>query len=141
MSDKRINGYFLRVSEKDGHFKGYIAEFEDTLKYLQDYVGGYIDVVSLNNDIDLVINDEGKIKGLPINRTIRNNVGEIVDFICGNILCLRHDDEGNFDSILESDIPEIEKRLMPLLSVSADEDRIVFVTTIADILPEYKEAE
>ena len=141
MSNKRINGYFLRVSEEGEHFKGYIAEFEDTLKYLQGYVGGCIDVVMLNDDIDLVINDCGKIDNLPANRVYLDAEGIAVDFICGNILCLRHDDEGDFDSILESDIPEIEKSLKPLLHVSAIGDKTIFIMTNTDNLPEYEETD
>ena len=68
LSDKVIKGYFLRVSDEGVQFKGYMAEFVDTLEYLQGYVGGYIDVVRLNDEIDLVINDEGKIHDLPTNR-------------------------------------------------------------------------
>lgn len=136
MSDKVIKGYFLRVSDEGVQFKGYVAEFTDTLEYLQGYVGGYIDVVRLNDEIDLVINDEGKIHDLPINRACVGDGGTITDFICGNILCVRHCDD-EFDSILESDIAVIEKSLVPLLSVSRIEGRNVFVMTGADILPEY----
>lgn len=136
MSDKVIKGYFLRVSDEGIQFKGYMAEFADTLEYLQGYVGGYIDVLSLNDEIDLVINDEGKINNLPTNRACVCEGGTITDFICGNILCVRHCDD-EFDSILESDIAVIEKSLVPLLSVSRIEGRNVFVMTGADALPEY----
>lgn len=68
LSDKVIKGYFLRVSDEGVQFKGYMAEFVDILENLQGYVGGYIDVVRLNDEIDLVINDEGKIHDLPTNR-------------------------------------------------------------------------
>lgn len=136
MNDKVIKGYFLRVSDEGVQFKGYVTEFEDTLEYLQGYVGGYIDVVRLNDEIDLVINDEGKIHNLPINRACIDDNGEVYDFICGNILCVRHHDD-EFDSILESDIAVIEKSLVPLLSVSRIEGRNVFVMTGADALPEY----
>lgn len=137
MSDKVIKGYFLRVSDEGVQFKGYMTEFVDTLEYLQGYVGGYIDVLNLNDEIDLVINDEGKINNLPTNRACIDDNGEVYDFICGNILCVRHCDD-EFDSILESDIAVIEKSLVPLLSVSRIEGRNVFVMTGADILPEYE---
>lgn len=65
--------------------------------------GGYIDMVRLNNDIDLVINDEGKIHNLHTNGTCINDNGRVADYICGNILCVRHHDD-EFDFILESDI-------------------------------------
>lgn len=109
MSERVIKGYFLRVSDEGMQFKGYMAEFVDTLEYLQEYVDGYIDVLSLNDEIDLVINDEGKI----------------------------HNSDGNFDSILESDIPLIEKKLIPLMSVDTVEDRIIYTMINVRVLPEY----
>ena len=139
MSERVIKGYFLRVSDEGMQFKGYIAEFVDTLEYLQEYVDGYIDVLSLNDEIDLVINDEGKIHNLPTNRACIGDNGGVYDFICGNIICLRHDSDGNFDSILESDIPLIEKKLIPLMSVDTVEDRIIYTMINARVLPEYEE--
>ena len=35
MSERLIKGYFLRVSDEGIQFKGYMAEFVDTLEYLQ----------------------------------------------------------------------------------------------------------
>ena len=137
MSDKVIKGYFLRVSDEGVQFKGYVTEFTDTLEYLQGYVGGYIDVLSLNDEIDLVINDEGKIHNLPTNRACIGDNGEIYDFICGNILSVRHRDDES-DSILESDIAVIEKKLIPLMSVDMFEDRTIYTMTNADFLPEYE---
>ena len=114
-----------------------MAEFVDTLEYLQEYVGGYIDVVRLNDEIDLVINDEGKIHDLPTNRACIGDNGGVYDFICGNILCVRHRDD-EFDSILESEIAGIEKKLIPLISVDMFEDRTIYTMTNADFLPEYE---
>ncbi len=138
MGDRIIKGYFLRVSDEGMQFKGYMADFEDELKYLQEYVGGYIDVVSLNDEIDLVINDEGKMHNLPTNRACIGDNGGVSDFICGNILCLRHDSDGNFESILESDIAVVEKKLIPLMSVDTAGDNIIYTMINADILPEYE---
>ena len=38
-----------------------------TLKELQTVVGGYIECLSLNNDMTMVVNEEGKLEGLPCN--------------------------------------------------------------------------
>ena len=81
MSERVIKGYFLRVSDEGMQFKGYMAEFVDTLEYLQEYVDGYIDVLSLNDEIDLVINDEGKIHNLPTNRACIGDNGGVYDYI------------------------------------------------------------
>lgn len=83
------------------------------------------------------VNDEGKIHDLPANRACIGDNGEVYDFICGNILCVRHRDD-EFDSILESDIAVIEKKLIPLLSVDMLEDRTIYTMTNAGFLSEYK---
>lgn len=40
-----------------------------SLKELQDYVGGYIEVVRLKNDRLMIVDEEGKCKNKPINLT------------------------------------------------------------------------
>ncbi len=40
-----------------------------TLKHLQEAVGGFVDVVALAPGMDMWVNDEGLVIGLPINET------------------------------------------------------------------------
>ncbi len=61
------------------------AVIENNLKSMQNMVGGYIEVVypfDNPNDI-LVCNEEGKIMGLPANRPLRNDAGQIYDIVHG----------------------------------------------------------
>ena len=44
-----------------------IADKKPTLKEMQDFVGGYIQVVNGADGSQIIINEEGKIHGLPIN--------------------------------------------------------------------------
>ena len=44
-----------------------ITDKEPTLKEMQKFVGGYIQVVQAENGDDIVFNEEGRIFGLPIN--------------------------------------------------------------------------
>lgn len=46
------------------------AEVENTLEGLQKAVGGYIETVYLEDYIVLVCNEEGKLLGLPGNRSL-----------------------------------------------------------------------
>ncbi len=45
-----------------------IREIEPGLKSLQTLVGGYIECLHFENDICLIVNEEGKIHNLPSNR-------------------------------------------------------------------------
>lgn len=57
--------------------------FED----LQQLVGGDIEVVyPFEDNVGLIVNEEGKINGLPLNRALRDEKGEIYDVIAGSFL-------------------------------------------------------
>ena len=40
---------------------------EPTLKAAQAFVGGYVEMITFPNDDILIFNEEGKLKGLPLN--------------------------------------------------------------------------
>lgn len=58
----------------------YVQEVENTLEKKQKIVGGLIEFVELEDDIDLICNEKGKIYNLPMNRIIKN------DIICGTFI-------------------------------------------------------
>lgn len=77
-------------------------EIKSGLEELQKIVGGYIEIPFLskkffNNDIDIIINEEGKlIDGMKAEIAIVNEQhGNILDIIYGNCIFASHDDEGN----------------------------------------------
>jgi hypothetical protein len=59
-----------------------------TLRELQAFVGGYIEVVFLNDNQIMVVNEEGKLCKLPINIRATKIITdqEIEDVIVGNAL-------------------------------------------------------
>jgi len=60
---------------------------ETGLKPLQEAVGGYIEAVyPFNEPVAIIVNEEGKLNGLPLNRALRHKNGEIYDIIAGNML-------------------------------------------------------
>ena len=73
-------------------------ELEDSLASMQRAVGGLIQAVYEpgGRDAALICNEEGKLLGLPLNRALRNENGEIYDAIAaGNAqlaqqLCAKH---------------------------------------------------
>lgn len=63
----------------------YEKDIGDGLKAMQDAVGGYIQAVYPYEDpVALVCNEEGKIEGLPLNRALKTEEGEIYDIISGD---------------------------------------------------------
>lgn len=60
---------------------------EPGLKSLQDAVGGWIQAVyPFDDPVALIVNEDGKLDGLPLNRALRHQDGEIYDILAGNIL-------------------------------------------------------
>lgn len=120
MKQSKIQAYLLRVDKLSGVvYKGYLSEVENSLKAEQRYVNydephGLITVLSITDEIDVIANDEGKLKNYPINRFVVDDMGGVYDMLVGNLMCVRHNSEGEFTSIREEDIPVIEKHLIPL---------------------------
>ena len=92
MKQEKIQAYLLRVNRLSGVvYKGYLAEVDNTLEAEQRYVNfneanGLIAVVSINNEIDVICNDEGKLMGLPLNRALFDDDGHVYDIVSGNFL-------------------------------------------------------
>ena len=65
----------------------YEADIEPGLRSLQAAVGGNIQAVYPYEDpVALICNEDGKFMGLPLNRALRDDTGEIYDIIAGNFL-------------------------------------------------------
>jgi len=62
-------------------------EIEDGLGALQRAVGGCIEAVYPYEDpVALIVNEEGKLNGLPLNRALRDEDNDIYDIVAGNFL-------------------------------------------------------
>ena len=60
----------------------YVKEIDSNLKSLQHEVGGYIEAIYPYEDpVALVCNEEGKLEGLPLNRALRDEDGDIYRFL------------------------------------------------------------
>ena len=63
----------------------YQAAIGADLKSLQQVVGGYIESIAPYDDpVAIVCNEEGKLRGLPANRALRDEDGDIYDIVAGN---------------------------------------------------------
>ena len=73
------NGTEKEISPKNG------KDFQ--LEELQKIVEGYIEVLPIHDGEIMIMNEEGKINGLPINKKATEIVSDIVcDVIVGNVL-------------------------------------------------------
>ena len=79
------------------------------LESLQAAVGGNIEVVyPFEDDVGLIMNEEGKIEGLPLNRALRDDQGELYDIIAGDFLVVGLT-EDDFGSLTPEQMDKFEK--------------------------------
>lgn len=64
----------IKVIVVEPNKEPYIKEVEHTLKNLQQLVGGLIEYINLEDDIDIICNEEGKLRNLEFNRIVENNI-------------------------------------------------------------------
>lgn len=83
--------------------KPYAKEIDSSLKSLQHEVGGYIEgLYPFEEPVAIVCNEEAKLEGLPLNRALRDDEGEIYDIVAGTFLVtgLTDDDFGSLSDDL-----------------------------------------
>ena len=84
-------------------------EIGTDLSDLQEAVGGYIEVVyPFDDEVGLIMNEEGKLDGLPLNRALRDDEGKIYDVVAGSFLIAGLSEDG-FDSLTHEQIEKYEK--------------------------------
>lgn len=90
---RKIRAIIKRPDERYGH----MTNISPKLENLQKTVGGYIEVVTLNEDkgLLLICNEDGKNEGLPRNFKIPG------DIIVGNVIILGRDGEEFTDIPIE----------------------------------------
>ena len=63
------------------------VEIDNDLKALQQAVGGSIDAVyPFADPVAIICHDDGKLMGLPLNRALRDEDGQMYDAVAGTFL-------------------------------------------------------
>lgn len=77
----------------------YTKQIPDTLQSLQNEVGGYIQAVyPFRDPVCVICNEEAKLEGLPLNRSLQDEHGQIYDIVAGTFLVAGLGEE-NFTSL------------------------------------------
>lgn len=106
----------IQFSRKDNFTKMEVVTMKNELDAFNEFVGGYIEVTSAVPDgkkpgekLHLVSNEEGKV--ISLEPTIGFAKGqELVDYIAGNAVLLRSNEESDFDSLTDADIDYLMSR-------------------------------
>ena len=101
----------MRVLVVEPERRPKVREIDDSLKAMQEIVGGYIQPIYLDDSVALVCNDEGKVMNLPLNRGLRDKNGQIYDIVSGTFfLCGAPADSDHFTSLTPEQIEQYRKR-------------------------------
>ena len=93
--------------------KPYIKEIDGSLISMQKIVGGLIQAIYPyeDKDVALVCNEEAKLIGLPLNRALYDDKGQIYDIIAGTFfLCQAPADSENFESLTNEQIKRYKEK-------------------------------
>lgn len=130
MKEQKIKAYLIRVDENTGEcFRGSLQDIPNELSFLQHFVNfnrehGLIQVINIEG-INVICEDEGKLKQFPISRVWVEDT-EIVDVFVGNLICVRANEvTGEFTSIREEDISVIQKYLKPVVPLKNGKAMII----------------
>ena len=86
------------------------VEIGTELEDLQNAVGGFIEVIyPFDDPVGLVMNEEGKIEGLPLNRALRDDEGQIYDVVAGSFLVVGLT-EDSFGSLTPDQMQKFEQQ-------------------------------
>jgi hypothetical protein len=80
------------------------------LASMQRIVGGSIECVPISPDVDLWINEEGRMNGSYFNRLVPDDEGTEWD-IFGDFFLARHDEDGETIGLTPADIAEWKERI------------------------------
>ena len=87
-----------------------VRDIDDSLKSMQEIVGGLIQPIYMDDSVVLVANGEGKLLNLPANRGLRDKDGQICDIVVGTFfLCGAPADRDHFTGLTPEQIEEYQR--------------------------------
>ena len=108
--------------------KPVVQEIDAGLEAMQKIVGGSIEAVyPFDDPVALICNAEGKLLGLPQNRTLRDDAGEVYDIISGTFfLCAAPPDSDRFEGLTDQQVKTyMERFAMPEMFLNVGGDLFV----------------
>lgn len=116
MSPKKQEIRVIQFTRQDERTEMEVVTMKNDLDTFQKFLGGYLEMTRAVPDgkrpgepLHLVINEEGKLT--PLKPTIGfSKENHLVDYIAGNAILIRSNDEGDFDSLTDEDIDYLTER-------------------------------
>ena len=101
----------MRVLIVEPELRPEVREIDNSLKAMQEIVGGYIQAVHLDDSVVLVCNEEGKFLDVLPNRGLRDESGQMYDIVFGTFfLCGAPPGSDHFTSLTPEQITRYWER-------------------------------
>ena len=103
--------------------KPVVQDIGSDLESMQKIVGGSIQAVyPFDEPVALICNEEGKLLNLPLNRALRDDVGNVYDIISGTFfLCAAPPDSDRFAGLTDQEAKTyIERFAVPEMFLNVD---------------------
>ena len=85
----------IKVLKIEAGDRPQVVWIDGSLRSLQKAVGGYIQATyPWQDDVAVICDEEGKLKGYPLNRVLANADGDIYDILAGTFLIVGLTDNG-----------------------------------------------
>lgn len=100
----------IRVLIVEPDKKPYQKTIKNELKTFQSIVGGYIEVMAIEQGVSIICNEEGKINQMELNRPLYDSKGKLFDIIAGTFIVAGDDiASGEFVSLSDSEVEEYKR--------------------------------
>lgn len=96
------------VTIKSGKIE--VTDISRILESKKEFIGGPLTYVSVTPNIDMWLNDEGKLQGLEQNMILLLH-SRPFDIVCGNVFFASHNEEGETIGLNDSQIETLMSRL------------------------------
>lgn len=93
------------------HFEKVTIEGATTYNILRDFVGGSIEHVGFKKDIDIWLNEEGKLIGLEPNVVLMRE-GQLLDVLVGDLIVTSSNLEGDTISLTDEQIEYFNTKIL-----------------------------
>jgi hypothetical protein len=81
----------------------YEKTIKNSLEEFQGLVNGLIEPFDLDNNLTIICNEEGKINGLPLNRSVKDEAEKIYEIIAGDFVVVGNSKD-DFDSLSDEQL-------------------------------------
>ena len=108
--------------------KPMVQDIDAGLESMQKIVGGSIEAIyPFDEPVALICNEEGKLLDLPLNRALRDDVGNVYDIISGTFfLCAAPPDSDRFAGLTDQQVKMYMERFdMPEMFLNVGSDLLV----------------